>query len=115
MRGSGGKPYFCADISNHGEVYIACKQVSAHWRDVGARLGVLENSLASIELTHKGEVERCLSAMLDKWLRRPRGETCVGVLPTWRDLCIALSSIDRTLAEALALEHGCNYISTTGN
>ncbi len=95
-------------------MYIACKQVSPKWRDLGARLGVLENTLAIIEADYRGEgVERCMSAVIDKWLRRPEGEVIVedGVLPTWSDLCVALSPIDRILAEGMAVEHGCNNIT----
>ena len=102
------------DINDHGEVYIACKPVSSKWRDLGARLGVLENTLATIEADYSG-VERCMSAVIDKWLRRPVGETNDGVLPSWRNLCVALSHIDRVLAEGIAVQHGCSYISTAGN
>ena len=96
-------------------MYIACKPVSSKWRDLGARLGVLENTLANVEATHRLEgVERCMSAMISVWLRRPQGEVIDGVIPTWRNLCVALSPIDRGLAEGIAVEHGCNYISPTG-
>ncbi len=104
------------DIIDHGEVYIACKPVSSKWRDLGVRLGVLENTLATIEADYKVEgVERCMSAVIDKWLRRPVGEVADnGVLRSWRSLCVALSPIDRVLAEGIAVEHDCNYISPTG-
>ena len=102
------------DIIDHGEVYIACKPVSSKWRDLGVRLGVLENTLATVEADYN-RVERCMSAVIDKWLRRPVGEVADdGVLPSWRNLCVALSPIDRVLAEGIAIEHGCNYISPTG-
>ena len=94
---------------------IACKPVSSKWRDLGARLGVLETTLATIEADHRLEgVERCMSAMISVWLRRPQGEVIDGVIPTWRNLCVALSPIDRGLAEGIAVEHDCNYISPTG-
>ncbi len=106
------------DINDHGEVYIACKPVSSRWRDLAARLGVLENTLAIIEADYRVDgVERCMSAVIDKWLRRPVGEVIVedGVLlPTWSNLCVALSHIDRRLAERIAAKHGCNDISPTG-
>ena len=91
-------------------MYIACKPVSSKWRNLGARLGVLENTLATIEADHNG-VERCMSAMISVWLRRPEGEVTDRVIPSWRNLCVALSSIDRVLAEGIAVEHDCNYIS----
>ena len=102
------------DINDHGEVYKACKQISLKWRDIGAELGVLENTLANIEANYKVEgVERCMSAVIDKWLRRPKGEVADDrVLPTWRNFCEAVSPIDNALAKAL--QHGCNYISPTG-
>ena len=56
-----------------------------------------------------------MSAVIDKWLRRPVGEVADDrVLPSWRSLCVALSPIDRVLAEGIAIEHNCDYISPTG-
>ena len=94
-------------------MYIACKPFSSKWRDLGARLGVLETTLTIIEADCNG-VEKCMSAMISVWLRRPQGEVKDGVIPTWRNLCVALSPIDRGLAEGIAVEHDCNYISPTG-
>ena len=105
------------DINDHGEVYIACKPFSSKWRKLGARLGVLETTLATIEDDHRLEgVERCMSAMISVWLRRPQpeGEVTDEAIPTWRNLCVALSLIDRGLAEGIAVEHDSNYISPTG-
>ena len=108
--------YVDTDIIDHSEVYIACKPVSSKWRDLGARLGVLETTLATIEADHRLEgVERCMSAMISVWLRRPQGEVTDEVIPTWRNLCVALSPIDRGLAEGIAVEHDCKYISPTGD
>ena len=97
-------------------MYKACRPVSPKWRYLGARLAVLENTLAIIEADYRVDgVERCMSAVIDKWLRRPVGEVADdGVLPSWRNLCVALSPIDRVLAEGIAIEHGCDYISPTG-
>ena len=88
--------------------------MSVHWRDLGARLGVLVHTLDSIEADYDGKVMICLSAVLDKWLRRPVGEVREGTLPTWKSLCKALSYINRPLAEIISVEHGCNYISPVG-
>ena len=71
--------------------------MSVHWRDLGARLGVLVNALDNIEADYDGKVMRCLSAVLEKWLRRPVGEVREGTLPTWKSLCKALSYFDRPL------------------
>ena len=51
-----------------------------------------------------------MSAMLEKWLRRPFGEVRDDVKPTWKSLCVALSHIDRPLAERLAEEHDCEEL-----
>ena len=99
------------DITDHGELYIACQPVSVQWRDLGARLGVLQNPLATIEANCFGNVERCMSAMLEKWLRRPVGEVRDSIQPTWGTLCEALSHIDRPMAKKIAKEHGCKLES----
>ena len=88
--------------------------MSVHWRDLGARLGVLVNALDNIEADYDGKAMRCLSAVLEKWLRRPVGEVGEGTLPTWKSLCKALSYFDRPLAESVSVEHGCNYITPVG-
>ena len=102
------------DITVHGELYIASKPVSVHWRDLGARLGVLQTTLATIEADCNGKVEKCMSTMLEKWLRRAFGEVRDDVKPTWKSVCVALSHIDRALAERLAVEHDCGDISVSG-
>ena len=80
-------------------------------RIFGARLGVLQNPLATIEANCFGNVERCMSAMLEKWLRRPVGEVRDSIQPTWGTLCEALSHIDRPMAKKIAKEHGCKLES----
>ena len=93
------------DITDHGELYIACKPVSGHWKELGARLGVLKNALVTIEANCNGKVDECMSAILEKWLRRPVEDVFDGTQPTWRILCEALSHIDKPMAEKLAEEH----------
>ena len=88
--------------------------MSVYWRDLGVRLGVLQYTLATIEADRNGKVEMCMSTMLDKWLRRPLGEVCDDVKPTWKSLCVALSHIDRPLAERLAKKHDYGDISGPG-
>ena len=80
----------------------------------GARLEVLQNTLATIEADCNGKVENCMSAMLEKWLRRPLGEVRERVKPTWKSLCVALSHIDGALAERLAEEHDCRVNRMSG-
>ena len=88
--------------------------MSVHWKDLGARLRVLTNTLATIEADCNGKVEKCMSAMLEKWLKRPFGEVRDNVQPTWKSLCVALSHIDRALAERLAEKHDCGDINVSG-
>ena len=71
-------------------------------------------TLDSIEATHNGNVERCLPAVIDAWLRRAFGEVHDRVKPTWKSLCVALSHIDRALAERLAEEHDCGDVKMLG-
>ena len=94
----------------------ACKPASPRWRDLGGMLGVLESTLNIIEADHRLEgVERCMSAMISVWLRRPQGEVTDGVIPTWKNLCEALYPIDGALADKLAVEHGCISNSNFSN
>ena len=87
---------------------------SSKWRDLGARLGVLENMLAAIETDHGShDKERCMIEMTARWLRRPQGEVVDGLIPTWKNLCIAMFHIDRVLARRLAKEHDCNLKNIT--
>ena len=99
------------DTSDYNEVALECQSVSARWRDLGTRLGLLPHTMNSIEATHRGDVGRCLQAVIEKWLQRPMGEVLESVLPTWKNLCEALSYIDRSLADRIAKEHDCGDIT----
>ena len=99
------------DTDDYNEVALACQPVSARWRDLGTRLGLLPHTMNSIEATHRGDVGRCLPAVVEKWLQRPVGEVTGRVSPTWRNLCEALSHIDRPLADRIAKKHGCGDIT----
>ena len=82
------------DINDHGEVCIACKPVSSKWRDLGARLGVLDTTLATIQDDYRLEgVERCMSAMISVWLRIPQGDVTNRVILTIMEepLCSTVS------------------------
>ena len=86
----------------------------AHWYYLGILLGILYSTLQSIEAAYANNIERCLSAVIDTWLRRPKGEVRVSVRPTWRSLCEALSHINGPLAETIASQHQCGYINPLG-
>ena len=75
---------------------------------------MLHPTLNTIEADHRGDAAGCLSTVVETWLRRARGEVKEDVRPTWRSLCVALSSINGALAEAIAREHGCGYINPIG-
>uniref|UniRef100_A0A1X7T761 Death domain-containing protein n=1 Tax=Amphimedon queenslandica TaxID=400682 RepID=A0A1X7T761_AMPQE len=45
-----------------------CRKASYH--QLGLRLLLSDNTLKSIELQHKGEVDRCFSECLSSWLRK---------------------------------------------
>ena len=99
------------DTNDYNEVALACQSVSARWRDLGTRLGLLPHTMNNMESTHNGNVERCLPAVIEKWLQRPVGEVLKSALPTWKNLCEALHYIDRPLADKIAKEHGCGDIT----
>ena len=98
---------FFPALTDHSEVYIACKPVSSEWTNLGTRLGVVKDALDTIEADHRWKgVETCMSEMLSVWLKRPQGKvTNGGIIPTWTILCDALTHIDRVLAERIAKDH----------
>ena len=89
---------------------VACSPVVADWKFLGGLLGVVHSTLERIQADNKS-VRGCLMDMIASWLKK---SVIDGVVPTWRNLCIALSYIDKALAEAIAKEHDCGYISQTG-
>ena len=99
------------DTNDYNEVALECQSVSARWRDLRTRLRVLPHTMNNIQATHRGDVERCLPAVIEKWLQRPVGEVSGCVLPNWRNLCEALSHIDRPLADRIARKRGCGDIT----
>ena len=86
----------------------------AHWYYLGILLGILHSTLEAIEAAHNRDLMRYLSAVIDTWLRRPKGEVRDDVRPTWRSLCEALSHINGPLAETIASQHQCGYINPIG-
>ena len=101
-------------IIHYNDVVLACKLVSADWKHLGTRLGVLVHALNIIEANCNGSVESCFEAMIAKWLQRPIGEVKDDVRPTWKSLCEALAHINRPLVETIAGEHDCGSIGLSG-
>ena len=89
---------------------VACSPVVAEWKYLGGLLGVVHSTLERIQADNKS-VRDCLMDMIASWLKK---DVSNGVVPTWRNLCKALSHIDRPLAESISVEHGCSYISPAG-
>ena len=96
------------------DIITQCRVVKAHWYYLGILLGILHSTLQSIETAYASNIERCLSQVIDTWLRRPKGEVRDDVRPTWRSLCEALSHINGPLAETIASQHQCGYINPIG-
>lgn len=107
---------FTVAINDHGKVCIACQSISAHWWEIGVRLGLRKQTLAIIQAkslaTNFGNSEACMSKVIKKWLKRDVREGTDR--PSWRTLCLTLSHVDHPLAEGIAMEHGCKHINLTG-
>ena len=78
--------------------------LSANWRKIGLSLGVSYNTVDAIEADRK-KAGDMLMDLLAVWLRR---ESEGQPKPTWKKLCEAVSTIDKTRAEVLAQEHQCD-------
>ena len=74
-------------------------------------LGVSYNTVDAIEGDRK-KANDMLMDLLGVWLRR---ESEGQPKPTWKKLCEAVSTIDKTRAEVLAQEHQCGCPVCLGN
>ncbi|XP_019860892.1 PREDICTED: uncharacterized protein LOC109589223 [Amphimedon queenslandica] len=63
------------------------------WQDLGLRLGLHKNTLDAIERNHPGDVSRCLTECLSKWLRKADNVNSKGGA-TFDSLSDALRSMD---------------------
>ena len=61
---------------------------------------------------NRSKVEDKLFDLLATWLKR---ESENQPKPTWKKLCEAVSTVDRTRAEAIAEEHQCDCCYCLGN
>ena len=75
-----------------------------NWHGLGLRLGLKKITLDEIEADHPGDVSRCLTECLSKWLRRVDNVDRRGGA-TWDSLSCALKRIKEiTVAEMLDKE-----------
>ena len=70
----------------------------------------MRNTVESIREDYDTSIKR-LSELIAVWLRR---ESDKQLLPSWRVLCVAIASVDRTSAERIASEHQCDCIQCKG-
>ena len=103
---------FNTDIEqDYASVLNGVQCLSANWRKIGLSLGVSYNTVDAIEGERK-KASDMLMDLLAVWLRR---ESEGQPKPTWKKLCEAVSTIDRTRAEVLAQEHQCDCPVCLGN
>ena len=91
-------------------IYQTTKQFSANWEDIGCILGITKPNIDIIARNNNNNVTRCMSDMIASWLKR---ETPEQPLPTWRNMCTAIASVDLTTAERIAATKGF-HITPTG-
>ena len=104
---------FCI-ITDYGtdfnEVYLKTVQLSANWEDIGSRLGITRPTIDIIARNNSNNVTGCMSDMIASWLKRESPGQC---LPTWRNMCNAIASVDLSSAERIAVDKGF-HITPTG-
>uniref|UniRef100_A0A1X7UDL4 Uncharacterized protein n=1 Tax=Amphimedon queenslandica TaxID=400682 RepID=A0A1X7UDL4_AMPQE len=81
------------------------------WQDLGLRLGLHKNTLDAIERNHPGDVTRCLTECLSKWLRKADNVNSKGGA-TFDSLSNALRSMDETAVADKLDEERCNAMAT---
>lgn len=59
--------------------------VRARWYSVGLNLGLLPSTLDALEHQHRGDPERCIAAVCEKWIATKPGAT-------WGDVIKMLES-----------------------
>ena len=73
-----------------------------NWSGLGIQLGIYHHELKKIELEERGSVDRCLEAMLVRWMNEKDDVKAVGGA-TKGKLVSALKQIEEiTLADAIA-------------
>ena len=75
------------------------EKYNAEWHTIASHLGISRHKIDNINSDHRLKCEECMLAMIDVWLRRVDKKQ---QLPTWRGLCEALATVNRTDAEKIA-------------
>ena len=93
-------------------VYQAVISVATKWGDIGLALGLLSSEIDSVEASYQLKPERCLRAVLQKWLQKTYNVTKYGP-PTWQKLVEVVSNPAAgncpALAEEIAARHSSKY------
>ena len=84
-----------------------CQQLSVNWEKIGGVLGI---SKTTIDIIAHDTSAASMSKMLSSWLNRDSPDQ---PLPTWKILCNAIATVDRTAAEKIVADKGFN-ITLTG-
>ena len=95
--------HFDIGTEDFNKVDPVCQQFSARWEEIGSNLGIKRYIVETIRQDFK-YCGKKMSELIAVWLRR---ESDGQPLPSWRALCDAIASIDRTSAERIASQHQC--------
>ena len=101
--------FITGNETDFNEVYLTTKQFSANWEDIGCILGITKSTIDIIARNNNNNVTRCMSDMIASWLKR---ETPEQPLPTWKNMCTAIASVDLTTAESIAATKGFRIMPT---
>ena len=100
--------YFLIDITHLDEVLELLKSsrfLECNWMILGLNLGLIKDTLDTIEARHGTDVTRCLLECLSNWLRRVDKVDERGG-PTWKTLAGALKKIGETKSARNAKRNG---------
>ena len=95
-------------ITNLDEVVKLLKTshfLERNWLNLGLELGLLKNTLDTVEAQHGTDVARCLLECLSLWLRREDKVDEKGG-PTWDTLAAGLSQIGEKVSADSARQKG---------
>ena len=102
--------YIITDIqTDFNDVYQTTKQFSANWENIGCSLCITKPTIDIIARNNNNNVTRCMSDMIASWLKR---KSPTQLLPTWRNMCTAIASVDLTTAESIAAAKGFRIMPT---
>ena len=100
--------YILIDIEDLVEVRNLLKAnnfLDTNWLDLGLQLGLVMDTLKSIEAQHEKNVSRCLLECLSLWLRRADKVDKIGG-PNWDTLANALSKVGERFSADNARQKG---------